>query len=96
MKAQFNQRLDDQKREVQLIEETIVMTKKGYAQSLKELENISEEIHEKRESLAAAASALGKRGEGVGAEDPDKVGEDGERVKERERAKNIHNFQLLL
>jgi hypothetical protein len=29
LKARFNQTLDDQKRQVQLIEETIVMTKQG-------------------------------------------------------------------
>ena len=34
-KAKFNQVLDDQKRQVQLIEETILMTKRGYADSLK-------------------------------------------------------------
>ena len=48
MKARFNQILDDQKKQVQVIEETIVMTKDGYSNSLKELERISEEIHERR------------------------------------------------
>ena len=47
-KARLNQSLDDQKRQIQLIEETIQMTKIGYADSLKELEKISEEIHERR------------------------------------------------
>ena len=61
LKASFNQRLDDQKRQVEVIEETIVMTKRGYADSLKQLEKISEEIHDQRLSL-------GIRGEGVGAE----------------------------
>ena len=40
------------------------MTKKGYADSLKELEKISEEIHDRR------VLRLGERGEGVGAENP--------------------------
>jgi hypothetical protein len=35
--------------------------------SIKELENISEEIHEKRQKV----KALGDRGEGVGAEFPE-------------------------
>ena len=64
LKAQFNQKLDDQKRQVQVIEETIAMTKRGYADSLKELEKISEEIHDKR------VLRLGQRGQGVGAENP--------------------------
>ena len=72
MKAKFNQLLDDQKRQVQLIEETIQMTKIGYADSLKELERISEEIHnrrKRRKSLEASLN-LGAREEGVGAEFP--------------------------
>ena len=48
VKARLNQNLDDQKRQIQVIEETISMTKRGYADSLKELERISEEIHERR------------------------------------------------
>ena len=35
LKARFNQILDDQKKQVQVIEETITMTKEGYADSLK-------------------------------------------------------------
>ena len=35
-KARLNQSLDDQKRQIQLIEETIQMTKVGYADSLKQ------------------------------------------------------------
>ena len=48
VKEHLNQTLDDQKRQIQMIEETIMMTKRGYADSLKELETISEEIHESR------------------------------------------------
>ncbi len=47
-KARYNQQLDDQKRQVQVIEETIAMTKRGYSDSLGELERISAEIHEMR------------------------------------------------
>ena len=68
-KARFNQLLDDQKRQVQLIEETIQMTKSGYSNSLKELEKISEEIHQKRQ----AYTGLGERERGVGSESPDQV-----------------------
>ena len=46
------------------------MTKHGYADSLKELEKISEEIHEKREKAKAAIASLGDRGQGVGSECP--------------------------
>ena len=83
-KARLNQSLDDQKRQIQLIEETIQMTKVGYADSLKQLEKISEEIHERRRkesSLNALQDQsvsqskenidiLGSRQECVGAEFP--------------------------
>ena len=46
LKAKLNQNLDDQKRQVEVIEETIAMTKRGYSDSLRELEKISEEIRE--------------------------------------------------
>lgn len=64
MKARFNQILDDQKRQVQVIEETIGMTKEGYADSLKELERISEDIHQRR----AARHKSQKNLQGVGKE----------------------------
>ena len=66
-KARFNQILDDQKKQVQVIEETIVMTKEGYADSLKELEKISEEIHQRRAARQKRKN-LGLREQGVGAE----------------------------
>ena len=50
-----------------MIEETIVMTKEGYADSLKELERISEEIHQRRAARQKRTN-LGLREEGVGAE----------------------------
>ena len=66
-KARFNQILDDQKKQVQVIEETIVMTKEGYADSLKELEKISEEIHQRR-ATRQKRKHLGLREKGVGSE----------------------------
>ena len=42
------------------------MTKAGYAESLKNLERISEEIHERR-----TVARMGARGRGVGAEFPE-------------------------
>ena len=81
-KARLNQSLDDQKRQIQLIEETIQMTKEGYSGSLKQLEKISEEIHERRRKESSKLSessnnidcesnvALGTRQDGVGAEFP--------------------------
>lgn len=67
MQAKYKHLLDDQKRQIEVIEETIQMTKSGYAESLKELESISEEIHERRQRY----KDLGDRGQGVGAEYPD-------------------------
>ena len=76
LKARFNQVLDDQKRQVTLIEETITMTKNGYSDSLKELEKISEEIHQRRAARKKRCEKnleklkLGIREDGVGAENP--------------------------
>ena len=67
-KARLNQSLDDQKRQIQVIEETIQMTKNGYSDSLKELERISEEIHERRRRQKDCPD--GVRQAGVGAEFP--------------------------
>ena len=47
-----------------MIEETIGMTKEGYADSLKELERISEDIHQRR----AARHKSQKNLQGVGKE----------------------------
>lgn len=74
LKARFNQILDDQKRQVQVIEETIAMTKEGYADSLKELERISEDIHQRRAARQKSRKHLGVRTQGVGAESPEPEG----------------------
>ena len=72
LKARFNQILDDQKRQVQVIEETIAMTKEGYSDSLKELEKISEEIHQRRaeRQKTCQKNNVKLREQGVGAENP--------------------------
>ena len=72
LKARFNQILDDQKRQVQVIEETIAMTKEGYSDSLKELEKISEEIHQRRaeRQKTCQKNNVKIREQGVGAENP--------------------------
>lgn len=48
-KAKMNQTLDDQKKHIEVIEETIRMTKTGYSDTLRGLERISEDIHAKRQ-----------------------------------------------
>ena len=62
----------DQKRQVQVIEETIAMTKEGYSDSLKELEKISEEIHQRRAERqnTCQKNNVKIREQGVGAENP--------------------------
>ena len=63
--------MDDQKRQVEVIEDTIRMTKEGYADSLKELEKISEEIHAKRQlsDKKKYIDVLGEREDPSGDED---------------------------
>ena len=77
MKAKLNKSLDDQKGQIDVIQETIKMHKSGYADSLKELERISEEIHERRRSAAQqqrdttdSPPSDAVRSAGVGAEFP--------------------------
>merc|ERR1719481_2430115 len=61
VKAKLNQSLDDQKGQIDVIQETIKMHQSGYADSLKELERISEEIHERRRGAAAQQQQLQQR-----------------------------------
>ena len=79
MKAKFNQMLDDQKRQVQVIEETIQMTKSGYADSLKELEKISEEIHERRQKRKAAKTKMENQAAGEFSPQEERAGDLGVR-----------------
>ena len=55
-----------------MIEETIAMTKEGYSDSLKELEKISEEIHQRRaeRQKTCQKNNVKIREAGVGAENP--------------------------
>ena len=55
-----------------MIEETIAMTKEGYSDSLKELEKISEEIHQRRaeRQKTCQKNNVKIREQGVGAENP--------------------------
>ncbi|GFW06334.1 SH3 domain-binding protein 5-like [Trichonephila clavipes] len=50
MKAQFNQLLEEQRKKVHHLEEKILKMKMSYADALHNLEEISDEIHEKRKS----------------------------------------------
>ncbi|PSN38730.1 hypothetical protein C0J52_15350 [Blattella germanica] len=73
MKAQFNQLLEDQKKRVKSLEHQVGHAKMSYAEALRNLEQISDEIHRTRKYEVEAASGidpLGARGSGVGAESP--------------------------
>jgi septation ring formation regulator EzrA len=45
MKAQFNQLLEDQKKRVKSLEQQVGQAKMSYAEALRNLEQISDEIH---------------------------------------------------
>ncbi|XP_069703546.1 SH3 domain-binding protein 5-like isoform X1 [Periplaneta americana] len=73
MKAQFNQLLEDQKRRVKGLEQQVGHAKMSYAEALRNLEQISDEIHRTRKyegEIASGGDPLGARGAGVGAESP--------------------------
>jgi len=69
-KAKLNQLMEEQKTRVTKLEEQVLQTKKLYAESLQNLEQISDEIHQQREEQRIMRS-LGSRESGVGAETPD-------------------------
>ena len=48
MKAAFNQRLEEQKRQIRDLERAVTASKESYAQALQNLETISEQIHQVR------------------------------------------------
>nr|CAD7453217.1 unnamed protein product [Timema tahoe] len=77
MKAQFNQLLEDQKRRVKSLEQQVGQVKTSYANALRNLEQISDEIHRTRkgESLEGQQEGelLGARRPGVGADSPQPV-----------------------
>ena len=62
--------MEEQKSRVTKLEEQVFQTKKLYAESLQNLEQISDEIHRQREEQRLMRS-LGSRESGVGAETPD-------------------------
>ncbi|XP_054708740.1 SH3 domain-binding protein 5-like isoform X2 [Uloborus diversus] len=64
MKAQFNQLLEEQRKKVHRLEENVLKIKMSYADALHNLEEISDEIHQKRKAEE------NQRSEGVGAESP--------------------------
>lgn len=64
MKAQFNQLLEEQRKKVHHLEENVLKIKMSYADALHNLEEISDEIHQKRKSK----EELNEQKEGVGAE----------------------------
>lgn len=73
MKAQFNQLLEDQKKRVKSLEQQVGHAKMSYAEALRNLEQISDEIHRTRKyegEIASGGDPLGARGSGVGAESP--------------------------
>ncbi|RWS27146.1 SH3 domain-binding protein 5-like protein [Leptotrombidium deliense] len=67
MKAQFNQMLDEQIQKIKQLECKVSKTKMNYSDVLHRLEDISDEIHERRKLGAHSAE---RRGVGVGAESP--------------------------
>nr|CAD7399745.1 unnamed protein product [Timema poppensis] len=77
MKAQFNQLLEDQKRRVKSLEQQVGQVKTSYANALRNLEQISDEIHRTRkgETLEGQkeGESLGARRPGVGADSPQPV-----------------------
>ncbi|XP_054279862.1 SH3 domain-binding protein 5-like isoform X2 [Macrosteles quadrilineatus] len=69
MKAQFNQVLEEQKTKVKYLEQKVATAKSSYAEALRNLEQISDEIHRIRKNKSEP-TGLGVRGAGVGADSP--------------------------
>ncbi|XP_069119716.1 uncharacterized protein [Argopecten irradians] len=69
MKAKFNQSMEDQKRSIHILEEDVSMAKSSYSDALKNLELISDEIHQQRQEKRKQQE-LGVREAGVGSESP--------------------------
>ncbi|XP_063217754.1 uncharacterized protein LOC134528243 [Bacillus rossius redtenbacheri] len=73
MKAQFNQVLEEQKKRVKSLEQQVGQAKMSYAEALRNLEQISDEIHRARKGDNLSVSrpeTLGTRRPGVGADSP--------------------------
>ncbi|XP_035285575.1 SH3 domain-binding protein 5 isoform X2 [Anguilla rostrata] len=70
-KAKYYLQLEDLKKEVDERQAKLALAKAGYRTALRNLEMISDEIHERRRS-----SAMGPRGRGVGSESDSIAGDD--------------------
>jgi len=71
LKTKYDQILEAHKRQVEITQESLQDAKRKYSLALKNLEDISEEIHEMRRSRDSLDMILQEREEGVGAESPD-------------------------
>ncbi|XP_033732899.1 uncharacterized protein LOC117322228 [Pecten maximus] len=69
MKAKFNQSMEDQKRNIHILEEDVSLAKSAYSDALKNLELISDDIHQQRQEKRKQQE-LGVREAGVGSESP--------------------------
>lgn len=69
MKVKFNQLMDEQKQRVSHLEAEVINAKAAYAEALRNLESISDEIHERRLEKRKHIQ-LGVRSAGVGSETP--------------------------
>ncbi|KAJ7389982.1 SH3 domain-binding protein 5-like [Desmophyllum pertusum] len=70
LKMKYDQILEAHKRQVEITQEGLQEAKQKYSLALKNLERISEEIHEMRKSRDSLDTILHEREEGVGAESP--------------------------
>ncbi|XP_068715549.1 uro-adherence factor A-like [Montipora foliosa] len=71
LKTKYDQILETHKRQVEATQEGLQESKRKYSSALKNLEEISEEIHEMRRSRDSLNTILLEREEGVGAESPE-------------------------
>lgn len=71
LKMKYDQILETHKRQVEATQEGLQESKRKYSSALKNLEEISEEIHEMRRSRESLNTILLEREEGVGAESPE-------------------------
>lgn len=71
LKMKYDQILETRKGQVEVTQQALQETKRKYSLALKNLEGISEEIHEMRRSRESLNTILLEREEGVGAESPE-------------------------
>ncbi|KAE8749001.1 hypothetical protein FOCC_FOCC004168 [Frankliniella occidentalis] len=71
LKSQYNHQMEEQKQRVKKLESQVAQAKASYAEALRNLEQISDEIHKIRNhEMFGFTDPLGVRGLGVGAESP--------------------------